>query len=56
MDKNLSKSVKILLSEKTVLSSIFYFEKALFFADQSIKLELEALLLITSKKYTLYIQ
>ena len=38
VDKNLSKSVKILISKKTALSSIFYFEKVLFFADQSIKM------------------
>ena len=38
VDKNFSKSVKILISEKTVLSSIFYFEEVLFFTDQSIKM------------------
>ena len=32
------KICEILISEKSVLSSIFYFEKVLFFADQSINM------------------
>ena len=55
VDKNLSKSVKIPVSEKTALSSIFYFEKALFFCRSINKNVLEWFLLITSKEYTLYI-
>ena len=35
---HLSKSVKILISEKIALSSIFYFKQVLFSVDQSIKM------------------
>ena len=47
------KPVKILISEKTELSSIFYFEKVLFFAGQLCnKNVLEWFLPINRKEYT----